>query len=333
MKRVLVTGAGGFLGERLLGALSVSLALEPVALLHHEPGRQAKTPSCSHEVVDLVDRPGVCDLVAGLRPEVIIHTAALTDVDRCETEPELAWRVNACGTAHLAAAAAAVGALLVYISTDYVFDGRRGLYREGDLPHPCNWYGVTKRAGEIAAVSGGADHAILRTTFFGMRPDGKGLFNRVVETCRRARIDAGADAGANGGRGAPLDLVLDQFSSPLSVSALARGVAEVAERGLTGLFHMGGTTRCNRYEFALAVAHELDLPKDETDRLLRPVMSVCGPDHSPADNSPAVVRGRAVRPADVSLLVGKAQGTLGCSLPSLDEGVREEVRQGVGPDD
>lgn len=327
MKRVLVTGGGGFLGERLLGTLSASPDLEPFALLHREPGSETRIPSRRYAIVDLVDRLGVRDLVAALRPEVIIHTAALTDVDRCETEPELAWRVNACGTAHLAAAAAAVGALLVYVSTDYVFDGRRGLYCEDDEPCPCNWYGVTKRAGEIAAASGGADHAILRTTFFGIRPDGKGLFNRVVEACRRGRDEAGA--GANGRREEPLQLVLDQYFSPLSVSGLARGVTEVARRGLTGLFHLGGTTRCNRYEFALAVARESNLSKDETDRLLRPVPPVHGP-----DSPPAVVRGRvAARPADVSLWVEKTREALDCGLPSLDESVREEIRQGVGPDD
>jgi dTDP-4-dehydrorhamnose reductase len=182
---------------------------------------------------------------------------------------------------------------LIYVSTDYVFDGRRGGYRETDYPSPGNWYGLTKLAGELAAATclPGADLAIVRTTFYGLRVDGRGFFNRCLATL-------------TAGQG--LDAAVDLISSPLPVTVLARALTELAGKRLGGIHHIAGAQRCSRYEFALAVArvHGLDasLVRPES----RGAASLPGP-----------------RPRDVSLCVCRAQERLRVPLPTLVKGLEE----------
>ncbi|MHB8926773.1 MAG: SDR family oxidoreductase [Bacillota bacterium] len=298
----LVTGGAGLLGSHLARALPADGFL-PHLTTHRT---RASVGGCRSVQLDLTDRRAVEEAVAAIAPSVVIHAAAITDVDYCQTHLEEARQVNVCGTRHLARAAAGVGAFLIYVSTDYVFDGLRGGYRETDYPSPRNWYGLTKLAGELAASTclPGADLAIVRTTFYGPRDDGRGLFSRCLATL-------------TAGQG--LDAAADLISSPLPVTVLARALTELAGRRLGGIHHIAGAERSSRYEFALAVArvHGLDAS------LVRPVSAR-------AFNPPGP------RPRDVSLCVCRAQERLRVSLPALLKGLEElsvdgaVIKEGLG---
>ena len=203
-------------------------------------------PQCGRAIrFDLMDERGIYDLVDRLRPDVIIHSAALTDVDRCERERELAYKMNVEGTQAIAKAAEKAGAFLVYISTDYVFDGERGSYREDEKTNPVSYYGQSKLLGEEFCRG-----CIARTcVIYGSRPaSGKVNFALwLIESLKS---------------GKQVRVVTDQFITPTLNTNLAKMVLEAADRRLSGVYHLAGATRISRYDFAREVARVFDLDSD-----------------------------------------------------------------------
>ena len=228
------------------------------------------------EKFDLLDEKSISEQVAKIGPEVIIHSAALTDVDRCERERELAFRMNVEGTRAVAMAAEKAGSFLVYISTDYVFDGMRGMYREDDRTNPVSYYGYSKLRGEQFCHD-----CIARTcVIYGSRP-ASGKVNFALWLLDSLKS------------GKEVRVVTDQFITPTLNTNLARMVLEAAERRLAGIYHMAGATRISRYEYALELAREFYL--DES--LILP-------------SRMEDLMWAAKRPIDSSLDTSKATGTL-----------------------
>jgi dTDP-4-dehydrorhamnose reductase len=242
--RILVTGADGQLGRDLLDALAgrVPAGGRRCALL----GPEGPRPWLSHEVLGtdigdmpLDDRDAVLHTVTSFRPELVLHGGALTAVDRCETEPELAYAVNAMGTRNIAEAAALVGAHVVYVSTDYVFDGTSGSpYREWDTPCPVSVYGRSKLAGELECRPGST---VVRTSWV----CGAHGSNIVATALRLA-----------GGEG-ELRFVDDQRGSPTFTADLAPAIVSLGMDRRPGTFHVtnsGATTWFGLVRAVLAVA-------------------------------------------------------------------------------
>ena len=172
--------------------------------------------------------------LAAPSPEIIIHCAAYTDVDGCTRDPDRAWRNNAVATANVAAVAGEIGAVVLYISTDYVFDGSKGEpYLEDDEPAPLNPYGESKLAGE-QAVAGAAEHVIVRTQWL----YGPGGRNFVLSVLRAAVA------------GKRLRVVTDEVGCPTWTPDLAAGLWRLLESGGRGIFHMTGQGACSRLELA-----------------------------------------------------------------------------------
>jgi len=191
---------------------------------------------------NLEDNKGIYDLMERIKPEVIIHSAALTDVDLCEREKDLAYRTNVEGTKTLAQAAEKAGSFLIYISTDYIFDGSRGMYREDDRADPVNYYGYTKLQGEQFCRG-----CIARTCVtYGSRP-ASGKVNFALWLINSLK------SGQN------IRVVRDQFITPTLNTNLARMVLEIADKRLYGVYHLAGATRISRYDFALELARKFDL--------------------------------------------------------------------------
>ncbi len=187
--------------------------------------------------LDLRDEKAVMDLVSGLRPSVIVNCAGYTQVDRCEQEGEEARRVNALGAGSLARAASSVGAYLVHLSTDYVFDGAKPLseaYDEDDPPAPLNVYGRTKWEGEQGVRSSTRDHLIVRTAWL-YGASGRS-FPKVVL--------------AQALQGKALRVVQDQFGSPTWSSTLARQILVLIGHRVRGTVHASSHGYCSWYEFA-----------------------------------------------------------------------------------
>ncbi|MBI4719876.1 MAG: dTDP-4-dehydrorhamnose reductase [Chitinivibrionia bacterium] len=192
--------------------------------------------------IDVADARRVESVLADLRPGVVINTAAFTDVDRCETEEERAFQVNALGAMHIAKSCSALGSVLIHISTDYVFGGMKSEpYLESDAPSPVNAYGRTKLAGELYIRSSCATHYIVRTSgLYGLHPCiGKGGRNFVDTMLKLARE---RDA---------LRVVQDEVLSPTFTEDLARQIAVFINGTLPfGIYHATNEGECSWFEFA-----------------------------------------------------------------------------------
>ncbi|MBX5490982.1 MAG: dTDP-4-dehydrorhamnose reductase [Chloroflexi bacterium] len=239
-RRVLVTGCGGLLGSKLLAALTTQpnwVALGTGRQLQRDP----RLPPVPYFPCELRDGTAVARVVAEAAPDVVIHTAAMTDVDGCERDPEAAWALNVGVAEHLARACAAVGALLIHLSTEYVFDGQRGPYRENDPPNPLSVYGRTKLVSEQRVAALCPRWLVARTTvLFGYAPTARPNFAlwlldrlRRGETCR---------------------VVADQIGSPTLADNLAAMLLALIVAGAEGVVHTVGATRISRLGFARLLA-------------------------------------------------------------------------------
>lgn len=240
--RILVTGANGLVGSRL-AALLRSRG-HSVTLLGRGPPRVAG--GADYRTVDLGDEVSLVAAVRASRPELIINPGSMTDVDGCETAAAEAFRVNGVAPGILALAAAEFGAHLVHLSTDYVFDGAAGPYAEDAVPNPRGVYALTKHMGEEAVRALAASWAIARTAVvYGWPAAGRPNFGSWLLSALRARDE--------------VRLFEDQFVSPSLADSVAEQVAELAERGLTGVWNVAGADVVNRVQFGQALCAEFGL--------------------------------------------------------------------------
>ncbi|MBI4537227.1 MAG: dTDP-4-dehydrorhamnose reductase [candidate division NC10 bacterium] len=222
--RVVVTGAKGQLGHDLV-------------------------PACRRlgEVVGLdlpewdLTRPEGADRLAALRPDWVIHAAAATDVDRCEREPAWAMAINAEGTSRVAGVCRRTGAGLLYISTDYVFDGTRGTpYLEDDSPSARSAYGRSKLEGERFVQGTAPRWAIARSAWL-YGTHGKNFVKTILHKARG---------------GERLRVVDDQVGSPTYAADLAGALVRLLERRLTGVFHLTNSGACSWFEFTREILRQ-----------------------------------------------------------------------------
>jgi dTDP-4-dehydrorhamnose reductase len=226
---------------------------------------------------------------------VVVHAAAETNVERCETERDLARRINVDGTANMAAACVSVGARLILISTDYVFDGRKGNYAETDEPNPISFYGVTKLDAERIAASAASNSLIIRTSvLYGWHPTKLNFATWILKGLRE---------------GQTLKVVNDHINSPTFADNLADAIRRAIECDSRGILHIAGSERINRFDFAGRIAARFDL----NGSLLVPVQM-------------RDLGWIAKRPRDSSLNVGKAEKELGIELLGVDGGLGEMAR-------
>lgn len=291
--KLLVTGASGLLGREL-----VKLALGRGYTVYSTYNEHAVDRGVPIKL-DLTDYGRVLEVIAERKPDAVVHAAAYTDVDGCEVNRDLAWKVNAEATKYIAKASSKVGAQLIYVSTDYIFNGGKGLYAEEDEPNPINYYGYTKLKGEEFVKEYAGEWCIARTSvLYGWGPGHKPNFATWLLN------------NLKGGR--EVRVVVDQFASPTLNINLAEMLMEIAERGLAGIFHAAGATRISRYEFAIKLAEAFGLGSN----LIKPVKM---------DEIPW----RARRPKDSSLDVSRARSMLNAKPLELDSALR--VMKGRAP--
>jgi len=221
--RILVTGACGMLGTLVCHALRDKHHVVPTDVVE----------GC--EKLDITDTGAVFDVVNRVRPEMVIHCAAMTDVDGCEREPDKAFLINAVGTWNLACACASIDCAIAYVSTDYVFDGEKGeAYTEFDSPNPMSAYGASKLAGENAVREICPKHYIVRTSWL-FAPHGKNFALTMLRASEKNKR---------------LTVVADQFGSPTYAKDLAEFLAGLAGSPLHGVYHFTNAGICSWYEFA-----------------------------------------------------------------------------------
>ena len=273
--KLLVTGASGLLGTRIC-QLSVGQHNEVYsAYCQHLP--QSGTPI----KLDITDGTALKQLFDKTKPDVIVHSAALTDVDKCEKEKDLAWKINVDSTSNIAQLCHKHNCFLVYVSTDYVFNGEKGNYKETERTAPINHYGLTKLKGEAEIQKSRAEYCIARTSvIYGSIP-AAGKVNFVLWLIEKLRKKEEAKT------------VIDQWNSPTLNTNLAEMILEIVQRRITGTVHLAGATRLSRYELAQNIAETFNLDEN----LLRPTSS---------GRMPWIAK----RPRDTSLNVEKAKQTL-----------------------
>ena len=239
--RFLVTGGSGLLGSKITYILEKRG--HKVFSGHNKHKAKYGTPI----KFDITDREEVKKAFELSKPEAVIHAAALTDVDKCEKDREYAWEVNVEGTENIVELSQANNAFLVYVSSDYVFSGEKGLYTETDTPNPINHYGLTKLEGEKIVSQSPLQSCIVRpSVIFGSTPS-VGKVNFALWVIRKLR------------RGKRLRIFKEQYVSPTLNTNLAEMILEIVERKLTGIYHLAGATPINRYEFAKLIAETFEL--------------------------------------------------------------------------
>lgn len=265
-ERILITGSSGFLGTYLINHLKNRADLHCL-YRRHRPGIEGISTYCC-DITNWDEVRAVFDIIS---PSVIIHAASLSDIEGCELNKDLAYKVNVLSTEYLSEISGKRGARFIYISTDNVFDGKRGLYTEEDIPDPVNYYGETKLMGEEKVRSFARRWVILRLShLYGKGPGWRRVFfEEIIEKGKRYETVA----------------VLREWRTFLWVEDCAAMISSIALRSdIEGVFHVAGSERMSRYDFAKKVFSHLGLDGS--------LIKVIDPDE---------YRGIAKRPVDVSL--------------------------------
>ena len=286
-KRLVVTGGTGLLGATVIYTAR-ELGWDVAAGYHRFPLHADR-----FRTFDMAECEAVID---EFRPTHVVHCVAATNVDWCEAHPVEAHEIHVALTSKVAAAAQRVDAGFVYVSTDSVFDGERGGYRETDTPNPLNVYARTKLEGESAARDACVNTLVVRTNLFGWNLQPKvSLAEWVLVQLEEQKKITG---------------FTDVRFSPLLVNELAEMLLRAADAGLRGLFHLGASDGCSKFEFARTIAAVFDLRADLIE--------------------PGTLRSAnlgAPRPLDTTLDASAIATALGVQLPTVRSGVERMRRQ------
>ncbi len=281
MPTLVVTGAGGLLGGRLLQAAAGRYRVFPV--YHHSPASMWQTDEF---VGDLTDGSEIERLASHVTPEIIINCAALADVDRCEREPQVSDAINRRAVELLVEAFPA--ARFVQLSTDYVFPGGTPPPGPQDPPQPLNMYGRHKLAAERAVAKSSPRHLVIRAVTIIDHTNKRNFFRFVFDALRR---------------GETIQALTDQISNPITARDAADIIMRLIEKKVSGLVHIGGREFVSRYELAVAIADHFGLDK----RCIGPRTS-------------ADVSRPAPRPLAAGLDCRQTEALLGRAMPTLAQG-------------
>jgi dTDP-4-dehydrorhamnose reductase len=250
-KRILIIGSNGRLGQSLVKKI---MHREKTELMCGSIEEEPLIKDVDYRKVDITQKHQVKKLVLDFVPDFIINAAAFTNVDKCESERELAWKINVTGVEHLAQYARLVDAHLTHVSTDYVFDGKKGPYSETDQPNPISYYGRTKFASENALTISGAKYAIVRTNvLFGPSEFGEPDFvNWVIDSLST---------------GKKIRIVTDQINNPTFIPDLAEGILRIVDLNKDGIYNLGGRELLSRYDFTLRIAEHFSLNKKLIEKI------------------------------------------------------------------
>jgi dTDP-4-dehydrorhamnose reductase len=295
--RLFLTGCTGFLGGHLASRAS------PHWEVH--ASYRTQTAGCGGVKwvrADLTDAASIEEALVRIRPRAVIHAAARSDIDACETDRAGALAVNTDASVAMARACRGLGARFVFVSSDMVYDGERGMYGEDDEARPVNFYGETKRLAERGVLDAHPEAVCCRSALiYGLpAPGGASFFSRGLEALRSGR---------------PVTLFDDQFRTPVAVQNLADALIELAASGARGLLNLGGSERISRYAFGLKTAEVFGIDPSLVRR-----------------SSMNDVRPAAPRPRDVSMSTAKAEVLLETRLLDCGEGLRlvRDGRPGTG---
>jgi len=283
---ILVTGVNGLLGQNIVTEFAVD---HKISGMDMTPWIRPDYPGIRLVQLDLTRLSELRDNMKVLGPEAVIHTAAYTAVDKAEVEPDLAFSINMSVPAELAIICNEMDIPLVHISTDYVFNGKSGPYRESDSCDPQGIYAESKYAGEQAVLKHGAKVAVIRPNV--MYGHGYHLKSSFVEWLIKELKE-----------GRPVNIVDDQFNNPSYARRLASVIRKIIEKEAWGIWHFGSKEVVSRYSFALQVADNFGLPTNLINAI-----------------STGALNQMAPRPMQSGLICEKLQNELGIQILSIGE--------------
>jgi dTDP-4-dehydrorhamnose reductase len=295
MKTILITGSNGLLGQKIVYAL---LSRKDVKIIATSVGenRLVKRDGYIYESLDITNKDQVRNVLTKFSPDVVINTAAMTNVDLCESKKEECWALNVEAVQNLVDVIAEMSDSnihLIHLSTDFIFDGEKGSpYIETDLPNPLSYYALSKYESEKILQKSKIKWAIARTI----------IVYGIVDNMSRSNIVLWAKDALS--KGQKINVVDDQFRAPTLAEDLAEGCILIAEKGATGIYHLSGPSTFSILELVYKVADFWKLDR-----------SLITPSKSSTLNQPAK------RPAYTGFIIDKAKKELGYQPRSFEEGL------------
>ena len=291
MKKILVTGSNGLLGQKIIEILS---GIETIGVIATSLNvdKIIDVKGYDFELLDLTNHVETAYITRTHNPDIIINTAAMTQVDKCEEQKAECWKINVEALKNLVKCSNDVKAHLIHLSSDFVFDGTGGPYTENDIPNPLSYYGLSKWEGEKIIKEQADKWAIVRTI----------LVYGVNRKMTRLNIVLWVKNSLEAGK--PIRVVNDQFRAPTLVDDLANACIEMGIREKTGVFHISGPEMMSIVDIAYKVADYYKLDKS----LITPVLS-------------AELNEIARRPRSTGFILDKAKKEINYLPRTLEEGL------------
>ncbi|PCJ24906.1 MAG: dTDP-4-dehydrorhamnose reductase [Flavobacteriales bacterium] len=289
--KILITGSNGLLGQKLVKLL---LEKEGVELLATSKGKNriSNKEGYQYQSLDITIKEEIINVVNEFQPDTIINTAAMTNVDACESDRELCWDLNVNAVKHLIEASKRKNTHLIHLSTDFVFDGEDGPYKEEDKPNPLSYYGESKYEAEKLLHKSNIKWSIVRTI----------IVYGIGENMSRSNIVLWAKEALE--KGNPLTIVDDQFRSPTLAEDLAMGCWLITKKQAEGIYHISGKDVMSIIDLVYRVADYYGLDKS----IVTPIKS-------------ASLNQAAKRPPKTGFRLDKAMNELSYSPVSFEEGL------------
>jgi len=289
---MLITGSNGLLGQKIVD-LIVARGHDQLSGTGLGPDRKdIDYAAYQYSTMDITDKQQVFDVIDKFQPDAVINTAAMTQVDECESEREKCWNLNVTAVENLCAAAKKYHFHLTHLSTDFIFDGKNGPYREEDKPNPISFYGESKLASEQVLLESSIEGAIVRTV----------LVYGIVPNMSRSNIILWVKKSLEEGK--TLNIVDDQWRTPTLAEDLAEGCFLIAKQRAQGIFNISGQDLLTPYDMAIKTADFFHLDKSLINR---------------TDGSK--FQQKAKRPPKTGFILEKARNQLGYKPHSFDEGI------------
>jgi dTDP-4-dehydrorhamnose reductase len=296
-KKILVTGSNGLLGQKLTDMLRYHSDYELIASSKGE-NRYPETEGYTYEQLDVTDYTDIERLIVKYQPYAVIHTAAMTNVDQCESEKEACQKLNVDSVAHLIKLANQHPFYLVHLSTDFIFDGTTGPYKETDAPNPLSLYGHSKNDAELLLLASNINYSILRTI----------IVYGVAAAMSRSNIVLWAKGALE--KGSPIIVVNDQYRMPTLAEDLAKACILAIEKRAQGIFHISGKDYMSVIEMVRRIAKFFKLDDsiiEETDS--------------------STLNQAAARPPKTGFVLDKAIHELGYAPHTFEEGLAVVQKQ------
>ena len=288
-KSILVTGSNGLLGQKIVNQLKIR---DDIKLIATSKGANRRIDKdFKYESLDITSKKEVDEIIAVYKPDVVINTAAMTNVDACEEDKENCWDINVNAVDYLLEACEKYSSHLIHLSTDFVFDGKNGPYKETDEPNPLSYYAKSKLASEeLILKSDYKNTAIARTIIV----FGKG------DNLSRGNLVFWAKGSLE--KQSPINVVDDQFRAPTLAEDLAKGCIAIAEREVSGIYHLSGPATMSILEIVERIGKFYKL----STKCVTPIKT-------------AILNQAAARPPRTGFIIDKAKKDLDYNPKTLEE--------------